>query len=123
VILLAVLYGAGAHGIMTLNDFKSIEGDRRMGVDSLPVLLGPDRAAKLACAVMLAPQPVVVALLLLWGAPIAAGVILLLIAAQVLLMRRLLTDPHRLAPWYNATGTSLYVLGMLAAAIAAGGMA
>ncbi|MFN9204770.1 MAG: (bacterio)chlorophyll synthase, partial [Gemmatimonas sp.] len=40
-LLLAVLYSIGAHGIMTLNDFKSIEGDRTMGVNSLPVLLGP----------------------------------------------------------------------------------
>ena len=39
-IALALLYSAGAHGIMTLNDFKAIEGDRRMGVASLPVQLG-----------------------------------------------------------------------------------
>jgi chlorophyll synthase len=71
---------------------------------------------------MLAPQPVVAALLFAWGAPVAAGVVVLLIGAQLLLMRRLLTDPRKLAPWYNATGTSLYVLGMLAAAIAVGGM-
>ena len=37
---LAALYSAGAHGIMTLNDFKSVEGDRQMGVGSLPVRLG-----------------------------------------------------------------------------------
>ena len=37
-------------------------------------------------------------------------------------MRRLLTDPRGLAPWYNATGISLYVLGMLAAAFALGSM-
>jgi transcriptional regulator PpsR len=36
-LLLAALYSAGAHGIMTLNDFKSVEGDRQMGVGSLPV--------------------------------------------------------------------------------------
>jgi chlorophyll/bacteriochlorophyll a synthase len=35
-------------------------------------------------------------------------------------MRRLLTDPRRYAPWYNATGTSLSVLGMLVAAFAIG---
>jgi chlorophyll synthase len=29
---------------MTLNDFKSIEGDRRMGIGSLPVQLGPCKA-------------------------------------------------------------------------------
>jgi chlorophyll synthase len=35
-----------------------------------------------------------------------------------LLMRRLLRDPRAFAPWYNATGVTLYVLGMLAAALA-----
>ena len=40
---LALLYSAGAHGIMTLNDFKAVEGDRQMGVRSLPVQLGPPR--------------------------------------------------------------------------------
>ena len=39
-IFLALLYSVGAHGIMTLNDFKAIEGDRQMGVRSLPVQLG-----------------------------------------------------------------------------------
>ncbi len=33
-------------------------------------------------------------------------------------MVRLLRDPREFAPWYNATGTSLYVLGMLIAAFA-----
>ena len=50
-LLLAALYSIGAHGIMTLNDFKSIEGDRRMGIGSLPVLLGVDGAARVACIV------------------------------------------------------------------------
>src|ERR1700761_2035463 len=42
VISLALLYSVGAHGIMTLNDFKSIEGDTIMGVRTLPVQLGAD---------------------------------------------------------------------------------
>ncbi len=66
-LLLAGLYSLGAHGIMTLNDFKSIRGDTEMGIDSLPVLLGADRAAQVACAVMAAPQVVVIALLLHWA--------------------------------------------------------
>jgi chlorophyll synthase len=33
-------------------------------------------------------------------------------------MVRLLRDPAAQAPWYNATGTSLYVLGMLISAFA-----
>ena len=56
IVILAALYSVGAHGIMTLNDFKSVEGDRRMGIDSLPVLLGVERAARVACLVMAVPQ-------------------------------------------------------------------
>lgn len=56
VILTALLYGLGAHGIMTLNDFKALEGDRQTGVASLPVTLGPDRAARVACWGMILPQ-------------------------------------------------------------------
>ena len=36
----------------------------------------------------------------------------------ILLMPRLLRDPRGRAPWYNATGTTLYVLGMLVTAFA-----
>ncbi len=114
----AALYSAGAHGIMTLNDFKSVEGDRRMGIGSLPVRLGVTTAARLACVVMAVPQAVVVALLLRWDQPVHAGVVALLLATQLALMARLLRDPKAQAPWYNATGTSLYVIGMLVAAFA-----
>ncbi len=40
---------------------------------------------------------------------------------QLLLMVRLLRDPRRFAPWYNATGTTLYVLGMMVSAVGLGG--
>jgi chlorophyll synthase len=118
VLLAALLYSAGAHGIMTLNDFKSVEGDIAMGVRSLPVQLGVGRAARLACVVMAVPQIVVVALLLAWGQPLYAIGVVLLLGAQLLLMPRLLRDPRGKAPWYNATGTTLYVLGMLVTAFA-----
>ncbi|MDX2258319.1 MAG: chlorophyll synthase ChlG [Hyphomicrobiaceae bacterium] len=118
IILIAALYSAGAQGIMTLNDFKAVEGDRRTGLKSLPVVLGVERAARVACLVMAVPQAVVVVLLAAWGAPVAALVVAGLLIVQLALMRRLLAEPARLAPWYNATGTSLYVLGMLASAIA-----
>ena len=116
VIAIAALYSFGAHGIMTLNDFKSVEGDRATGIASLPVQLGVHRAAALACWVMALPQAVVVALLLHWGRPYHAITIVALIGAQLLLMQRLLGEPRARAPWYNATGTSLYVTGMLISA-------
>lgn len=118
VFALAGLYSFGAHGIMTLNDFKSIEGDLRSGVASLPVQLGADRAARVACVMMAAPQAVVVLLLMAWSLHLYAAIIAVSLAAQVALMRRLMRDPRGLAPWYNATGVSLYVLGMMVAAIA-----
>jgi chlorophyll/bacteriochlorophyll a synthase len=118
IIALALLYSVGAHGIMTLNDFKAIEGDRQMGVRSLPVTLGVDGAARLACAVMAVPQVVVIALLLSWGTWVYALGVGALLAAQGLAMVRLLRDPAGQTPWYNATGTSLYVLGMLLSAFA-----
>lgn len=114
----ALLYGLGAHGIMTINDFKSIEGDRCFGVNSLPVLLGASRAAHLACVVMAAPQVVVAVLLAVWGFTLAAAVVAGLVVLQMLAMRRWLTDPRTLAPWYNGTGVTLFVLGMMACSVA-----
>lgn len=118
IVSLAVLYSVGAHGIMTLNDFKSIEGDRRTGIGSLPVRLGAANAGRVACAFMAIPQLIVVVLLAVWERPLYALVVAGLVAAQILLMPRLLANPRERAPWYNATGVSLFVLGMLASAIA-----
>jgi chlorophyll synthase len=122
-IALAALYSLGAHGIMTLNDFKSIEGDKRWGVRSLPVLLGAEHAGEVACVAMALPQFVVVALLMVWGAKYQAAAVGGLLFVQILLMRRLLRDPRALAPWYNGTGVTLYVAGMLVSAFALKGIA
>ncbi|MEM7055986.1 MAG: chlorophyll synthase ChlG [Pseudomonadota bacterium] len=118
IIMVALLYAAGAHGIMTLNDFKALDGDRQMGLGSLPVKLGPERAARLACWVMAIPQVIVIAMLTIWDRPLHALAIGAVLAAQVILMRRLLADPKALAPWYNATGIVLYVSGMMITAFA-----
>ncbi|MFW5834151.1 MAG: chlorophyll synthase ChlG [Pseudomonadota bacterium] len=116
IVTVAFLYSAGAHGIMTLNDFKSVEGDRRMGVGSLPARLGEERAARLACWVMGVPQVVVVGLLVAWGLHAHALGVAALLLAQLVLMARLLRDPKALAPWYNGTGIVLYVSGMMVSA-------
>ncbi|MEM9781560.1 MAG: chlorophyll synthase ChlG [Pseudomonadota bacterium] len=114
----ALLYAAGAHGIMTLNDFKAIEGDRQFGIRSLPVQLGPDVAARIACAVMALSQVAVIALLLSWGMAVVAGLVTLALAVQLLMMPRLLADPEGRAPWYNGVGVGPYVAGMMASAYA-----
>jgi chlorophyll synthase len=118
ILLIAGLYSAGAHGIMTLNDFKSIEGDRRMGVRSLPVQLGVRAAAWAACLFMAAPQLAVISLLTYWGQTLHALAVTLLLAVQLLLMVRFLRDPREQATWFSALGVSVYVTGMLVSAFA-----
>ena len=117
VLIVIGLYSLGAWGIMTLNDFKAVEGDTIMGVRSLPVTLGVAPAARLACIVMAVPQAVIAVLLLRWGHDYAALTVAAVLALQIACMPRLLADPRGRAPWYNGTGVTLYVLGMLAAAI------
>ncbi|NEX18910.1 chlorophyll synthase ChlG [Thiorhodococcus mannitoliphagus] len=122
ILILALLYSLGAHGIMTLNDFKAIEGDTQMNVRSLPVQLGVDGAARLLCLVMGLPQAVVIALLFAWDKPthaIAVGVVLLI---QVALMIRFLGSPRERATWFSGLGVSVYVTGMMISAFAVRGL-
>lgn len=118
IVAIALLYSVGAHGIMTLNDFKSVEGDKRMGIDSLPVLLGVENAARFACVVMAIPQVIVIALLIGWDRPFYAAAVSALLVVQLFLMAHFLKSPRERAPWYNGTGISCYVLGMLISAFA-----
>ena len=121
-IALALLYSFGAHGIMTLNDFKSVEGDRQMGIGSLPVRLGVQQAARVACAVMIVPQVVVIACLAFWERPWHALAVGVLLAVQLVMMDRFLKAPSERALWYSGFGIPLYVIGMLVSAFALRGM-
>ena len=122
ILLLALLYSIGAHGIMTLNDFKAMRGDRRMGIRSLPVQLGARRAAQVACAIMLLPQLIVLTLLLSWGQTLHAAALAGLIATQLALASRFLQAPVARATWFSGLGVSAYVAGMLISAFAVRGI-
>jgi chlorophyll synthase len=67
---------------------------------------------------MVIPQLLVIILLLYWNLQsyglIIGGSLLL----QMIAMIRLTRNPTKYAPWYNATGVTLYVLGMMVSAIA-----
>ncbi|MEM9028584.1 MAG: chlorophyll synthase ChlG [Pseudomonadota bacterium] len=118
IIVIAVLYSAGAYGIMILNDFKAIDGDRQLGVRTIPVQIGAAAAARLSCLIIAAPQVAVIGVLAVYGRVGYGAIVAALLLVQLFLMRALLDDPRGRAPWFNATGTTLYVLGMLATAIA-----
>ena len=119
---LAALYSLGTHGIMTLNDFKSVEGDRRMGIRSLPVQLGEQRAARVACWTMALSQVGVIALLLVWGQTAHALGIVALLAAHEDALRRFLADVRGKALWYSGFGVPLFVAGMMVSAFALRGV-
>ena len=118
IIALALLYGIGAHGIMTLNDFKAIEGDTELGVRTLPVQLGADGAARVACWVMAVPQVVVIAIMTLLGHPWHALAVVGLLVVQAGLMVRFLKDPVKHARWYSGFGVPFFVAGMMVCAVA-----
>ena len=115
-ICLALLYSVGAHGIMTLNDFKAIEGDRQMGVASLPVQLGAQGAARVACWMMWLPQVAVAALLWSWALPWHALAVLALSLMQWPLMATFLKNPIDKALQMSAFGVPLFVSGMMVSA-------
>ncbi len=118
ILLVALLYSLGAHGIMTLNDFKAIEGDRRMGIRSLPASLGPERAAWVAAGVMVAAQLAVVVFLGFGGRPGHAVGVALLLAIQVPMLTWFVDRPRERALWYSGFGVPLFVLGMMVSAFA-----
>lgn len=115
-LLLAVLYSLAAHGIMTLNDFKSVEGDRQMGIGSLPVRLGVRLAAVTSCWIMILPQFVVVGLLAQWEKPWHALAIVVLMFGQARLMGFFITSPIERALKMSALGVPLLVAGMMVSA-------
>ena len=117
-LVLAALYSIGTHGIMTLNDFKAVNGDRQMGIRSLPVQLGEQRAARIACWTMALPQLVVVGLLINWGCPVPAVAVGGLLALQLVMMGHFLASVSQRALWYSGFGVPLFVAGMMVSAFA-----
>ncbi len=117
-LVLAGLYSLGSHGLMTLNDFKSYEGDQRLGLRSLPVMLGLDGALRAAFAFIDVFQVLAIGYVLAHRMWLAGGVMAVLFVIQLPMQRKLATDPKGLAPWYCASAIPPFVWGMLVSALA-----
>lgn len=115
-LLIAALYSFGTHGIMSINDYKSIEGDRHSGIHTIPVLYGPRRAAWLIVMTMNLAQVGVIAAFLAWGQPITALIVAAILLAQVPLQSTFLKDPLANYLKFSAFGVLIFVLGMPVAA-------
>ncbi len=113
---LALLYSIGTHGIMTLNDFKAVAGDRALGIRSLPVQLGEQGAGNMACWFMAVPQVLVIILLFAWNQAGSGMAVVVLLAAQLIMMDYFLRRVAQRALWYSGFGVPFFVAGMMVSA-------
>ncbi|KAI4324517.1 hypothetical protein MLD38_030001 [Melastoma candidum] len=121
IIVLTLLYSIAGLGIAIVNDFKSIEGDRRMGLQSLPVVFGPETAKWICVGAIDITQISVAAYLLGAGKPCHALALLALIIPQVVFQfQYFLKDPVKYDVRYQASAQPFLVLGLLVTALATG---
>eukprot|EP01040_Poterioochromonas_malhamensis_P002093 gene2093-2232_t len=122
VTLLTVFYSIAGLGIAIVNDFKSIEGDRKLGLNSLPVAFGVDVAKWITVGTIDITQ-ILVATYLYFGlgeTNYALG-LLGLIAPQVFFQfKYFLKDPVANDVKYQASAQPFLVLGILLTALAVG---
>jgi chlorophyll synthase len=119
--LLTLAYSLAGLGIAVVNDFKSVEGDRMLGLQSLPVVFGVEKASWISAAMIDLFQLAMVAVLIAIGQHFAAVLLVLLIVPQITFQDIwLLRDPVLYDVKYQASAQPFLVLGMLVTALAVG---
>lgn len=121
VTILTIFYSIAGLGIAIVNDFKSIEGDRKLGLQSLPVAFGVDTAKWLTVGTIDLTQLAVAAYLYSIGETTYALVLLGLIAPQMFFQfKYFLPDPIANDVKYQASAQPFLVFGILATGLAVG---
>ena len=119
--LLTLAYSLAGLGIAVVNDFKSVEGDRALGLQSLPVAFGIGPASWISAGMIDVFQLLMVAVLIAIGQHFAAVLLVLLIVPQITFQDIwLLRDPVAFDVKYQASAQPFLVLGMLVTALAIG---
>ncbi len=119
--LLTLAYSLAGLGIAVVNDFKSVEGDRALGLQSLPVAFGIGPASWISAGMIDIFQLLMVAVLMAIGQHFAAVLLVLLIVPQITFQDIwLLRDPVEYDVKYQASAQPFLVLGMLVTALAIG---
>lgn len=121
VMVLTLFYSLAGLGIAIVNDFKSVDGDRETGMQSLPVMFGVDRAKWICVGMIDVFQLLVAAALLVEGEPKYAAAIVALVLPQVFFQfKYFLKDPIKNDVKYQAAAQPFLVLGILVAGLAVG---
>ena len=108
-------------GIAVVNDFKAVEGDRQLGLKSLPVMFGVQSAAWICVLMIDVFQGGMAAYLMAIHKNLYAVLLILLIIPQITFQDMyFLRDPLENDVKYQASAQPFLVLGMLVMAIALG---
>jgi chlorophyll synthase len=121
IVVLTLFYSLAGLGIAVVNDFKSVEGDRQMGLKSLPVMFGITTAAWICVLMIDIFQGGVAAYLMAIHQNLYAVLLILLIIPQITFQDMyFLRDPLKNDVKYQASAQPFLVFGMLVTGLALG---
>lgn len=119
-VVLTVLYSIAGLGIAIVNDFKSIEGDRELGMNSLPVAFGIEKAKWICVGSIDLTQLGVAAYLAAIGETMYAAILFGLVLPQMYAQLSFIEDPVANDVKYQAAAQPFLVFGILTTALAVG---
>ena len=121
IVALTLFYSLAGLGIAVVNDFKSVEGDTRFGMKSIPVMFGIDKAAWVCVLMIDIFQAGIAVYLVSIHQNLYAAILLLLIIPQITFQDMyFLRNPLENDVKYQASAQPFLVIGMLVAGLALG---
>ena len=121
IVILTLIYSFAGLGIAIVNDFKSVEGDRALGLKSLPVMFGVTTAAWICVIAIDVFQAGIGGYLVFIHENLYATIVLLLVIPQIVFQDMyFLRDPLKNDVKYQASAQPFLVLGMLFTGLALG---
>jgi chlorophyll synthase len=121
IVVLTLFYSLAGLGIAVVNDFKSVEGDEKLGLKSLPVMFGITTAAWICVLMIDIFQAGIAVYLMSIHQNLYAAILLLLVIPQITFQDMyFLRDPLKNDVKYQASAQPFLVLGMLVAGLALG---
>ncbi|MGK7873128.1 MAG: chlorophyll synthase ChlG [Xenococcaceae cyanobacterium] len=121
IVIVTLIYSLAGLGIAVVNDFKSVEGDRQLGLKSLPVMFGITTAAWICVLMIDIFQAGIAGYLIGIHEKLYATILLLLIIPQITFQDMyFLRDPLKNDVKYQASAQPFLVLGMLVVGLALG---
>jgi chlorophyll/bacteriochlorophyll a synthase len=121
IMVLTLFYSMAGLGIAVVNDFKSVEGDRALGLKSLPVMFGIGTAAWICVLMIDIFQLGIAGYLVSIHQNLYAAILVLLVIPQITFQDMyFLRDPLKNDVKYQASAQPFLVFGMLTAGLALG---